>query len=80
MAKQFLDRDLDEYVFEDVCYKPNSPVPIIEESQKLAVARMVALAGKKVIIRDRQEVLIQVEKQHPGLFDYQIISPLPRSL
>ncbi len=42
MANQFIEMDLEEYVFEDVSYKPNCPVKIIYASQKLAVARLIA--------------------------------------
>ena len=71
MADQFLSLDLEEYVFEDMCYKSNCPVPIIECSQKLEVAKMIALSGKKVIIRDRDEVVLQIKEKYPSLFDYQ---------
>jgi hypothetical protein len=61
-----------QYVFENVAYKDNCAVPIIEESQKLAVARGLALAGKKVLIRDRAFIIHEVEREYGSLFKYQI--------
>jgi UDPglucose 6-dehydrogenase len=72
MAAAFLSQGLDEYVFEDVCYKPGCPVPIIEESQKLEVAKKVALEGKRVVIRDRHNVIERVQNQYGDLFIYEI--------
>eukprot|EP00003_Mantamonas_plastica_P027792 TRINITY_DN607_c0_g1_i7.p1 TRINITY_DN607_c0_g1~~TRINITY_DN607_c0_g1_i7.p1 ORF type:complete len:386 (-),score=128.33 TRINITY_DN607_c0_g1_i7:2597-3733(-) len=65
--------DVDEVTFEDVAYKPNCPVNIIEESQKLVVAAGVAKAGKKVTIRDRQHIIIEVMKEYGSLFTYEIV-------
>ena len=70
MADQFLTLNLNEYFFEDVCYKPNCPVPIIECSQKLEVARIIAAAGKKVVIKDRPEVIAQITDRYADLFEY----------
>ena len=70
MAQKFLKQNLSEYIFEGVSFKPNSPVPIIEESQKLAVASKVAKAGKKVKIVDSKEVIDQVQAQFGNLFEY----------
>jgi len=47
MADQLLALNKEEYSFDDVAYKPKCPVDIIEESQKLHVAVLVAKAGKK---------------------------------
>lgn len=71
-AAQYINLDLDQYVFEDVCYKSDCAVPIITASQKLAVAEKIAKAGKKVIIEDRAEVLELVERQYGDLFKYKI--------
>lgn len=60
-----LKADLNEYRFEDVCFKPSCPVPMIEESQKLAVAKQIAPAGKRVtavidcVLLSRADVLIR---------------------
>jgi UDPglucose 6-dehydrogenase len=71
MAKKLLEQKLEEYVFEDISYKSNSPVKIIQESQKLAVARIVAESGKKVIIRDNKDAICQVQEKYGNLFSYQ---------
>lgn len=77
-ASNFLKLNLDEYIFEDVCYKPWCPVPIIECSQKLVVAQLIAAQGKSVTIVDRPEVIAQVKKEFGTLFNYQEInSPIP---
>lgn len=61
------------YVFEDVNYKDNCPVIIIEESQKLAVAEILAKKGYRVIIKDRPEVINLVQEKYGSLFAYEII-------
>lgn len=73
MAAQFLQINLPCYVFEDVCYKPNCPVPIIEESQKLAVAKIMAEKGAAVLIKDRHCVIVQVQEKYGDLFEYEIL-------
>lgn len=72
MANQFLEMELGVYLFEDVCYKSKCPVPIIEESQKLLVAKKIADAGRRVIIQDRREVIHLVESVYGNLFEYRI--------
>ncbi len=72
MAEKLIEKSLDEYAFEDVCYKSNCPVPIIEESQKIAVAKQLAEAGKKVTLIDSGEVLAKVEEEYGTLFNYQV--------
>lgn len=71
MAKKFLEEDLDEYVFEDVSYKPNCPVKILYASQKLAVARLVAEQGKRVTIIDVPSVIDEVKSLYGDLFNYE---------
>ncbi|KAL6063069.1 putative UDP-glucose/GDP-mannose dehydrogenase [Balamuthia mandrillaris] len=73
MAEDLLEEDRDLYVFEDVAYKPQCPVPIIEESQKLEVARLVRQRGKKVLIRDREVIINEVMKEYGTTFLYEII-------
>lgn len=70
MAKKFLDMNLPEYIFDDVCYKSKCPVPIIEESQKLVVAKKIANAGKKVVIKDRRQVIGKVNEDFGDMFEY----------
>lgn len=56
--------------FRDVAYKPRCPVPIVQESQKLRVARLVREAGWAVVIVDRPAVLDAVRRDHGSLFRY----------
>lgn len=70
MARQFIEQNLDEYIFEDVSYKPNCPVKIIYASQKLAVAKLIAEEGKRVTIVDDETVITQVRALYGDLFNY----------
>lgn len=70
IAKTILEKNLDSYVFEDVCYKPNCPVPIIEDSQKLVVAQKIASQGKEVTILDSEQVIQKVKQQYGNIFKY----------
>jgi hypothetical protein len=60
-------------VFENVTYKDDCPVPIIEESQKLFVARDLSKHGKRVVIRDKEIIVRQVQQQYGGIFEYEIV-------
>jgi len=69
-----LDLAKKRVVFSDVCYKPKCTVPIIEESQKLMVAFLVASELPEdfsVIIQDRPDILHEVQKKHGPLFKYE---------
>lgn len=70
MAKKFMQKNLNEYIFDNVCYKSDCPEPIIEHSQKLAVAEKVANYGKKVTILDTENVIQKVQKQYGDVFKY----------
>jgi nucleotide sugar dehydrogenase len=72
MAQKLIDQNLNEYVFEDVSYKPECPVKIIYASQKLAVAKLVAESGKRVKIVDEPKVINEIKKLHGDLFIYVI--------
>ena len=72
-AKQLLDEDLDEYVFENVCFKEDSKVPIIEESAKLKIAKFLTEQGKKVIIKDQIQLVEEVKKEYGNIFSYEVI-------
>jgi len=72
MVQDFLKQNLDKYVFEDVAYKEKCQVPIIEESQKLEVAKLLVKAGKKVLIRDRKIIINEVILEFGSLFEYEI--------
>ncbi|KAK4532056.1 hypothetical protein CCYA_CCYA10G2913 [Cyanidiococcus yangmingshanensis] len=73
MAEALLAQNRPEYIFEGVTYKYPCAVPIIEESQKLAVAAQIARAGKRVIIRDRRDVIESCRMEWGLLFEYDII-------
>lgn len=72
MADKLLAKNQETYTFEDVNYKDNCPVVILEESQKLAVAEILAKNGKHVIIRDRVCVIEEVKQKFGNLFEYEI--------
>ncbi len=59
-------------VFETVTYKPGTT--ILEESQQLALALMLAQAGRKVHVRDLAPVVAELQAQYGSLFIYETIS------
>ena len=74
-TKQLLEdhRKNGEYyiIIEDVCYKENSQIPIIEESAKLKIAEsLVKKYNQEVIIRDVEPILNEVKKEYGNLFLY----------
>ena len=54
-------------------YKEGSKIPIIEESAKLKIAEYLANKNKKVIIKDINDIIIEVKKEYGNLFSYEII-------
>lgn len=70
MVETLLKQNKETYVFEDVAYKPQCPVTIIEESQPIEVAKLVAKAGKRVIIKDRKPIVDAVKLEFGSLFEY----------
>ena len=62
-----------EYLFENVCYKENTGIPIIEESAKLKIAKELVKNNKKVIIRDTMEIITEVKKEFGVIFNYEIM-------
>eukprot|EP00658_Telonema_sp_P-2_P000187 TRINITY_DN1005_c0_g1_i4.p1 TRINITY_DN1005_c0_g1~~TRINITY_DN1005_c0_g1_i4.p1 ORF type:complete len:401 (-),score=161.56 TRINITY_DN1005_c0_g1_i4:263-1465(-) len=72
MIENKLAENRAEYTFSDVAYKPQCPVPIIEESQKLAVAAGIAKAGKRVIIEDRDFIVACVRAEFGSMFEYKV--------
>merc|ERR1711988_368789 len=76
MIENRLAENRSEYTFSDVAYKPQCPVPIIEESQKLAVAAGVARAGKRVTIEDRDFIIACVRAEFGNMFDYRVVQSL----
>ena len=69
-TQQLLNENKDTYIFENVTYKENCKVPIIEESAKLKIAKQLALKGKIVIIKDEQYILDLVKLEYGNLFVY----------
>ena len=53
-----------------VTYKPDTV--IIEESQQLAFAVGLALAGYKVVVTESQPVISQLQEKYGDLFEYKI--------
>ena len=58
---------------ENVCYKENSTIPLIEESAKLKIAKKLVENGKKVIIADTADIIMEVRKEYGCIFDYEIV-------
>jgi nucleotide sugar dehydrogenase len=71
-AWQLLQENRDEYVLENVCYKENSPISLIEESAKLKIARELVNNGAYVVIHDKLSVINEVKKEYGNLFHYRI--------
>jgi nucleotide sugar dehydrogenase len=69
-TSQLLKTNLDEYIIENICYKENSLVPIIEESAKLKIAKQLHENKKHVIIKDIPELLLEVKKEYGNIFEY----------
>lgn len=72
-VKQLLAENREEYLFEDVCYKEGSKIPIIEESAKLKIAKRLVEAGKNVTIKDEIQLINEVKKEYGNIFYYLII-------
>lgn len=72
-ANQLLKNQQDVYVFENVCYKENSKIPIIEESAKLKIAKKLSNLGKNVIIKDVEDIILEVKKEYGNIFGYETI-------
>ena len=64
MAQTLLEEEKERYVVEDVAFRPRCPADIIEESQPLEVAKALARAGKRVVIRDRPAILGLVRRTY----------------
>lgn len=74
MAQHLLKQDLERYTLTDVAFKPGCPVPVIEESQPLEVAKLLVRAGKIVVIRDRAAIIELVRRTYGRMFEYEIDS------
>jgi len=70
----FIRDDKLVYRFKDVCYKPNTHIPIIEESAKLKIAEVLVKKYKKqVSIEDTPAIISEVKKEYGTLFQYETI-------
>ena len=70
LTQKLLNENKMEYLIEDICYKENSKIPIIEESAKLKIAKRLVEAGKRVIIKDELQLISEVKKEYGNIFDY----------
>jgi nucleotide sugar dehydrogenase len=73
LTQKLLDENKDEYIIENVCYKEDSKIPIIEESAKLQIAKKLVEKGKKVIIKDEIQLINEVKKEYGNIFNYIIV-------
>jgi nucleotide sugar dehydrogenase len=64
--------NVSEYEFENVGYKENSRIPLIEESAKLKIAKQLVLWGKKVTIYDYADIIVEVKKEFGNMFTYRV--------
>ena len=72
-VKQLLNLKLDDYLIENVCYKENSKIPLIEESAKLKIALYLYEKGKNIIIKDNLDTINEVKKEYGNKFTYIVI-------
>ena len=70
---EMLMEDKTAYTIENICYKENSKIPIIEESAKLKIAKRLVEAGKVVTIKDEKHMIDEVKKEYGNLFEYKIV-------
>lgn len=55
---------------ENICYKENSNIPIIENSSKLSIAEYLVKNGIKIFIKDEIQLLNEVKKEYGNIFEY----------
>ena len=60
----------DSYTFTNVCYRPDMSIPMIDNSPKLKLAQDLARQNKRIIIKDRKEVIVLVKSTFGYLFIY----------
>lgn len=71
MAGMIVKKTHPPYTFKNLAYKPG--VQIIEQSQKLEVARILAGSGFKVVLCDTETIISQIQRKYGKLFEYKII-------
>ena len=62
----------DPIIFEKVAYREDCDLPIIDKSQKLKVAEYLTKKNKKVIIKDKENVINLVKKEYGNIFTYEV--------
>lgn len=72
-SEQFLKKNKDKYIFDNLCYRKDCPVAFIEQSQKLKVAELIANKNKKVVIRDNNQIINLIKNKYGNIFQYEII-------
>lgn len=72
-AEQLLKQNLITYEFDNVCYKEDSDIPLIEESAKLKIAHYLYNKGKNIIIKDKEDTINEVKKEFGNKFSYEVI-------
>lgn len=70
ISKQKEERQI---IFEGVCYKENSKIPLIEESAKLKIANIIRKKGNVVVIKDLPGIIEEVKKEYGNIFIYETI-------
>jgi nucleotide sugar dehydrogenase len=73
LTQKLLHENKEEYLIENVCYKEDSKIPIIEESAKLQIAKKLVQHGKKVTIKDEIQIINEVKKEYGNMFNYIIV-------
>jgi len=73
LTQKLLNENQEEYVIENICYKEDSKIPIIEESAKLQIAKQLVQHSKKVTIKDEIQLINEVKKEYGNIFNYIIV-------
>jgi len=73
LTQKLLDKNREEYIIENICYKENSKIPIIEESPKLIIAKNLVNMSKTVTIKDEIQLINEVKKQYGNIFNYIVV-------
>lgn len=70
---KLLESGIEEITISGVSYKDNCRVPIIEESQKLVIAKSLAENGVNVTVEDYPNILNNVMLEYGNLFKYKFL-------
>lgn len=71
LTKELLKENKEIYIVENIRYKPNTTVNIIEHSPQLKIAEKLLNNNKKVIIRDNENIINMVKKIYGNKFQYE---------